>query len=67
MVRELGVGLVYWPEFAPLFDTCGLVDVLELDVGPGGRLALLPQRLGLPDRTTSSAHSGKPTMPQRLF
>ena len=31
MVRELGVGLNYWPELAPLFDADGLVDVLELE------------------------------------
>jgi uncharacterized protein len=31
MVRELGVGLIYWPELAPLFDADGLVDVLELE------------------------------------
>ena len=31
MMRELGVGLVYWPELAPLFDAAGLVDVLELE------------------------------------
>ena len=31
MARELGVGLIYWPELAPLFDADGLVDVLELE------------------------------------
>ena len=30
-MRELGVGLVYWPELEPLFDAGGLVDVLELE------------------------------------
>jgi uncharacterized protein (UPF0276 family) len=30
-MRALGVGLVYWPALAPLFDADGVVDVLELE------------------------------------
>jgi hypothetical protein len=54
-MRDLGVGLVYWLELAPLFDAPGLVNVLELEpqtiwgkheaaTGPSSaRLGALPQ------------------------
>src|SRR6185369_16720969 len=31
-MQALGVGAVYWPELAPLFEDAGLVGVLELEL-----------------------------------